>query len=368
MAAPLFAKRIIGPRGYQFSHIVFIDNTPIKNQQKTGTCWSFSTASFIESELMRLSGKEIDLSEMYFVRKNYEDKSLNYVLRQGKTQFSQGGLNHDVLSAISKYGMVPENAYPGNMIDSIHNHSEMEKLLFGIVTTAVENPNKKLSPVWKSTLKAALDGYLGIEPSSFTFEGKTYSPLSFVESLNFDVENYISFTSFNHEPFYENYILQVPDNWSNGAFMNVPLTDLMHIIDNALENGYTIAWDADVSEPTFSRKKGIAIMPKIAFQNMNATQRSNIFQEIQPEMNPSDELRLESFMNYSTTDDHLMHIVGKATDQQKNIYYIVKNSWGSQRANKGYVYVSASYMALKTIGIMLHKGGVPSDVVKQINR
>lgn len=270
------------------------------------------------------------------------------------------------MNAISKYGMVPQSAYPGNMIDSIHNHSEMELMLLNIINAAIENPNEKLSQVWQTAISAALDGYLGTEPQSFEYNGKTFTPQTFAQSLNFNAQDYETFTSFKHQPFYHNYVLQVPDNWSNGGFMNVPLTDLMQIIDNALANGYSLAWDADVSEPTFSRKRGIAIMPKIAFENMDATQRTNIFTEIQPEMTPTDDLRLKSFMNYSTTDDHLMHIVGKAQDQEKNNYYIVKNSWGNNRPYKGYVYVSASYMALKTIGIMVHKAGIPKSIQNKI--
>jgi bleomycin hydrolase len=352
---------------YLFVNKIFLDGTEIKNQQYTGTCWSFSTTSFIESELIRMGKPSIDLYEMFNVRMNYVEKAQNYVLRQGKAQFGEGGLNHDVMNSIAKYGLVPESAYSGNAYNpGYHNHSEMAAVLESTLATLVKKP-KNITSVWMGNINGTLNNYMGAAPEEFEFEGQKYTPKTFVEYLEFKPRDYVTFTSFTHVPYYEKYVLQVPDNWANGSFNNLPLNELMQVIDGALENGYTIAWDADVSEKTFSRKMGIAILPETPYNKMSADERDNLFVKIAPEMTPTAEERQRLFENFQTTDDHLMHIVGTAIDQDGNEYYLVKNSWGDKRAFDGYVYVSKTYMAMKTIGIMIHKDGVPKSIAKKLN-
>lgn len=362
-----FSQKKKEPNQYLFSNQIVLEATAIKNQQNTGTCWSYCTTSFIESELIRMGKPAIDLSEMYQVRVNYQDKASNYVLRQGKAQFGQGGLSHDVMYSIRNYGLMPETAYPGNQYDSsTHNHSEMAAILQSTVETVVTNPNKILSSSWEIGYNGLLDAYMGDVPSTFDYQGKSYNPLSFADYLGINPDDYISFTSFTNAPFYGPYILQVPDNWANGSFYNLPINEMMELIDNALANGFTIAWDADVSERTWSRKLGIAILPEVPYADMDNEMRGQLFKKIYPEMEVTQEARQAMFMNYQTTDDHLMHIVGTALDQNGNSYYLVKNSWGDHRAYEGYVYVSKAYMAMKTMGVMIHKDGVRKSIAKKI--
>lgn len=352
---------------YLFTNKIVNEHTEIKNQQHTGTCWSFSSTSFLESELIRLGKGAIDLSEMYNVRMNYQDKSFNYVMRQGKAQFGEGGLNHDVMNSIKFYGVVPESEYEGNLYKpGKHDHSEMVAVLSSQLKTVVSNPSGKLSPVWMGSINGTLDSYMGVVPESFEYEGKSYTPKTFAQMLEINPANYPTFTSFSHVPFYENYIVQIPDNWSNGSYMNIPMDDMMLLIDEALKNGFTIAWDADVSERTWSRKKSMAILPAVPYSEMNKEQRQDLFKKIIPEMTPSQEARQEMYLSYETTDDHLMHIVGTAVDQDNNAYYLVKNSWGTKHNYDGYVYVSRAYMAMKTIGVMVHTDAVPKAIQNQI--
>tara|TARA_R110002050_G_scaffold204327_2_gene339739 strand:+ start:45091 stop:46242 length:1152 start_codon:yes stop_codon:yes gene_type:complete len=367
LTSSLWAQDKKEAEGYLFTHKIFLENTPIKNQQMTGTCWSYCTTSFIESELLRMGKPAIDLSEMYNVRMNYVEKSMNYVLRQGRAQFGEGGLSHDVMNSIKKYGLVPESAYSGNIYNpGNHDHQEMAAVLESTLKTIVKN-QRNITSVWLGNINGTLDTYMGDAPTEFTFEGKSYTPKSFVTYLEFNPDDYVTFTSFSNAPFYEKYILQVPDNWANGSFNNVPLADLMDVIDHALENGFTIAWDADVSEKTWSRKKSIAIMPETPYREMSHDQRAKLFTKVSVEMTPTQEERQRLFLNFQTTDDHLMHIVGTAIDQKGNEFYIVKNSWGDQRAYDGYVYVSKAYMAMKTMGIMVHKDAIAKSMAKKLN-
>ncbi len=352
--------------GYVFTTEILLDNTEVKNQQHTGTCWSYCTTSFIESELIRQGKPVIDLSEMFSVRVQYVEKAKNYVLRQGAAQFSEGGLSHDVMNSISKYGIVPESVFPGNKYDSgNHNHEEMVAVLESELKTIITNPNHKLSTVWLQNIEGTLNAYLGEFPSEFAYKGKKYTPKSFAQYLNIRPEDYITFTSFTNAPFYQPYILQVPDNWANGSFQNLPMPELLDVIDNALKNGYTLAWDADVSERTWSRKYSIAILPEIPVSEMTSEQKSSLFKTVTPEMEATQEKRQAMFLSYETTDDHLMHIIGTAKDQNGNLFYIVKNSWGTNHIYDGYVYVSRTYMAMKTMGIMVHKDGVSKDILKK---
>jgi bleomycin hydrolase len=350
---------------YVFTTEIDLEATPVISQGSTGTCWSFSSTSFLESEVIRLTGKQVDLSEMYTVRNTYPKKLENFVMRQGKSQFSEGGLAHDVLNSVSSYGLVPNDVYSGLFaFETSHNHAELVAILKAMGETYIANPAKKLSKKWKPATQAVLDIYLGENSTNFTYQGKEYTPESFRSALKIVPENYVSITSFSHTPFYNSFILNIPDNWSNGRFYNVPLNDLLKTIDHALVKGFTVALDCDVSEKTFSSKNGVAVIPA------NASNTKGALTGLYPEKNVTQESRQDAFENFSTTDDHLMHITGRIKDQKGGVYYKVKNSWGtnaSRNANGGYVYFSEAYMRLKAISITLHKKGIPKATVKKLN-
>ena len=332
---------------YEFSQLKQVDYTEVKNQANTGTCWSFATASFVESELMRKGKGEHDLSEMYVVRNIYKDKARNYVLRQGKANFSQGSLSHDLMAIIKQGGVVPEATYSGlHEGAKSHDHSEMEIALKGFLDGVIKS--KKLSKKWPKALDAIMDVYLGSVPEKFEYNGKKYNPKSLAKSLDLDHADYVNLTSFTHHPFGESFVLEIPDNYSNGSFLNLPIDELISVIDKALENGYTVAWDGDVSEKGFDARKGIAILPK-------NPGRKDLYENPGPEKQVTQELRQEAFESYATTDDHLMHIVGKASDQAGTEYYIIKNSWGKISPYKGLLYMSKAYATMKTVAIMVHK-------------
>ncbi len=326
--------------------------TPVKNQAMTGTCWSFATSSFLESEAIRLGAdKDINLSEMFVVRNIYKDKAWNYILRQGKANFGQGSLAHDLIRIVSKNGVVPESVYDGLLEgETMHNHSEMEKGLKGFLDGVRQS--KVLSLKWINAFDCILDAYMGPVPSTFKVDGKVMTPKSYAASLKLDADNYVSITSFTHHPFGESFILEIPDNYSNGSFLNVPIDDLISIMDNALDKGYTVAWDGDVSEKGFSAREGLAILPE-------DPTRDALFDHPGPEKKVSQEERQKNFLNYRTTDDHLMHIVGIAYDQKGTKYYVTKNSWGPVGNYDGFMYISEPYARMKTIAIMIHKDVLP---------
>ncbi len=349
---------------YSFSEVIDLEATPVISQGRTGTCWSFSTSSFLESEIIRLTGERIDLSEMYNVRHTYPKKAENFVMRQGKAQFSEGGLAHDVMNSVNDYGLVPNSVYSGLLGDATgHNHAEMVAVLSSMLETYIGNPGRKLSATWRSAIDAVLDAYLGPNPETFMYNGKEYTPKSFQTMTKIEPKNYVTITSFTHAPFYEQFILNIPDNFSNGSYYNVPLDEMMATVDYALQNGYTVELDCDVSERTFSSKDGVAVIPKDLKNNIKA------LQGVYPEKTITQAYRQSEFENYNTTDDHLMHITGILRDQNGTKYYKVKNSWGTnpeRNANGGYVYFSESYMRLKTISVMIHKDGVPANTAKKL--
>jgi len=338
-------------QNYQFQNVIDIKSTPVISQDRTGTCWSYATTSFLESEIIRITGKQIDLSEMYNVRNTYMEKAENYVMRQGAAQFGQGALAHDVLKSAEKYGLVPFEVFKGkDDSQEKHDHTEMEAVLKGMLDAYTKT--KKLSPNWKKAINAVLDIYLGENPTEFVFEGKRYTPKSFMAYTKINPKDYVSLTSFTHHPFNESFILNIPDNFSNGSFYNVPIDELVKKVDNALAKGFTISLDCDVSEVGFSAKEGIAVVPE------EEDKDKTFLKEIKPEKNITQEFRQQEFENYNTTDDHLMHIVGKVKDQKGNFYYVVKNSWGSSSeriGNNGYIYMSVPYFKLKTISVTMHK-------------
>lgn len=343
---------------YNFTMQDNVACTSVKNQQRTGTCWSFSTVSFLESELIRMGKPEYDLSEMYIVRNIYGDKARNYVFRQGKANFSEGSLSHDVMRGFKMFGIVPESVYSGKLGENdIHNHSEMEAAMKGMLDGILKQ--KRPSNKWSDALNCIMDTYIGEAPENFTWQGKSYTPQSFAASLGINPDDYVSLTSYSHHPFYEKCILEIPDNYSNGSYYNIPIDELEAIVANALDKGYTVAWDGDVSEKGFSSKNGIAIIPE-------DPSRTDVFETPGPEMKVAQTDRQEAFESYATTDDHLMHLTGVAKDQSGTTYYLTKNSWGEVSDYKGFLYMSSSYFRLKTVGIMVHKDAIPQDIAKKL--
>lgn len=354
---------------YEFEIQEEVDYTPVKNQYKSATCWSFSAISFFESELMRMGKEAPDLSDMYVVRKTYEDKAERYVRMHGKLQFSAGGAFHDVTRVLDHYGLVPEEVYPGEQMGYKKPvHSEMDAMLESMVETVIKNKNGKLTPVWQDAYSNVLDAYLGEEPKEFTYEGETYTPESFAnDKLELDAEDYVELSSFTHHPFYEKFILKVPDNWQQRKVHNLPLDDLIKVMDNALENNYSIAWATDVSEKGFSHKNGLAIMPEGGFDDMNESEKKAVFNEPVDQKSITQEIRQKGYDNYQTQDDHGMHITGIANDQDGRKYYIVKNSWGDSNDCGGFLYASEAYVKAKTIDIMVHKNAIPDDIASDLN-
>ncbi|MFC2086292.1 aminopeptidase C [Bacteroidota bacterium] len=368
--------------GYVFTVVKDIPATPVKNQYRSSTCWSFSTLSFVESEILRMEKGDYDLSEMYVVYKIYSDKAKKYVRTHGALNFGGGGALNDPIDIIDKYGMVPEEVYSGlNIGEENHIHGEMDAVLKGMIDKVIENKNKKLTPRWHEAFEGMLDAYLGEIPETFTYKGKTYTPKSFGDELGINAEDYVYITSYTHYPFYSKFILEVPDNWSWKGFYNLPLDDMMQVMDNAIKNGYTIAWAADVSEKGFSWKNGVAIVPdedieevegmeKDKWDNMSKKEKQKVlfsFDKPVKEKTITQELRQEAYDNYTTTDDHGMNITGIAQDQNETKYYVVKNSWGDKNhCYNGYFYASEAFVRYKTMSILVHKDALPKDIAKKL--
>lgn len=355
--------------GFQFEPIVDVEVTSVKNQGASGTCWSYCTSSFLESEMQRLGKEPIDLAEMFTVRNVYQEKSERYVRMHGNLNFGQGGALPDAIDMYRNYGMVPQEVYAGlNYGEEINRHGEMEAVLKGMLDAVIANKNKKLSPVWKDAVSSVLDVYLGAYPDEFEFRGKSYTPQSFAaEFVGINPGNYIQITSWTHQPFYKPMVLMVPDNWNYGQSYNVQMEDLTTIIDHALKNGYTISWAADVSEKYFSWKNGIAYVPEKDYRDMTTEERDNMFNGPKPELMITQEMRQEGYENYTTTDDHGMHIVGLYQDQTGKEWYRVKNSWGEGNDHEGYLYVSKPFVQYKTISFLLNKEGVPASIINKLS-
>lgn len=358
-----------GEDGYVFETVINLDATDVKNQGSSGTCWSYCTTSFLESEMIRMGKEPVDVAEMYTVRKTYEDKADKYVRLHGHLNFGQGGALLDVMHVIKYYGAVPQEAYEGLEIGFDYNkHGEMEAVLKGIVDAVIENENGRLSPVWKTSYDATLNAYLGEDPKEFEYNGKTYTPRSFAdEVVGINPDDYVQFTSFTHHPMHEKVMIQVPDNWLWAPAYNVELDEMMTAIDHALEEGYTISWAADVSEKGFSLKNGVAIIPDRDWKDLSDEEKEDIFKGPHPQLDVTQEIRQLEYDNYQTTDDHGMQITGIATDQEGNKFYIVKNSWGTKYGFDGYLYFSEEYVRLKTLSFVVHKDGVPKDIAKAVN-
>ncbi|MCX6300695.1 MAG: aminopeptidase [Bacteroidia bacterium] len=362
--------------GYKFTYVVDLKATPVKNQSATGTCWCFATTSFIESELLRMGREEYDLSEMYIVRQNYIDRLKDNYLRRGKGNLGPGSLSHDWMRVFTEYGIVPDEIYPGlNYGSTLHNHSELQEFINAVASVPVERKNE--STQYHQIVNAVLDSYLGEYPESFTYKDVTYTPKSFAASLNINPDDYIQITSFTHFPFYTQGILEVPDNWSMAQFYNVPLDELIEIMDYSFNNGYTVNWDGDVSERGFSHTNGYAILPQLpSNERGQMSDRARLERapgqgpatpvlpvNPGPEINVTQELRQAGYESFTTTDDHLMHLTGVAKDQNGTKYYKTKNSWGTDRnAFGGYLNMSESYVRAKTLFIMVHKNGIPPEI------
>ena len=371
-------------KGFQFKDIHTVKTTSVKDQNKSGTCWCFSGTSFFEDEIMRLGGDSLDLSEMFTVYNCYKDKADRYVRYYGQTNFAPGGSLIDVAYVWDRYGVMPETAYNGlGYGEDKHVHGELDGILEAMLKVIVKKPNKKISTAWRNAIEGVLDAYLGIIPATFTYNGKTYTPKSFAESLPVKPADYVALSSFTHHPFYSDFVLEVPDNWLSGRYTNLPLNELKAVVDNALANGYPVAWAADVSEGGFKWKEGVALMPKGKDEgDMDGTELSRWvklsdkerledkykFDGPVEEITVTQEMRQDMFDSQETTDDHGMEIVGIAEDQNGNHYYKVKNSWDTNQVYGGYIYVSEPFFLAKTMGIYLHKDAVPAKIAKKIKK
>ncbi len=336
-----------------FKSVVDLPATPVKSQDRTGTCWSFATTSFIESEILRMNGPELNLSEMYFVRYTYPEKARQYIMRHGMTNFGEGGQAHDVMNVVKKYGIVPESAFPGRRdVSKPHNHSELVAVQKAALEKLINAKNASPSEKWNEIIESVLNIYMGDLPSKVDFDDKSFTPMEFRDEMGINADNYVELTSYTHHPWYSHFNLEIPDNWAFGLYYNLPIDELMEVMNNALKNGHTVCWDGDVSGKNFSHRQGLATVPEAG---------SDKEQQITQTM------RQEAFLSWQATDDHLMHITGMAKDKDGTIFYKTKNSWGDKgNPYGGYLYMSESYVRLNTVAIMIHKDAIPKQIAEKI--
>ena len=370
--------------GYRFTDTKIIPTTAVKDQSRSGTCWCFSTLSFLESEILRAGGPALHLSEMWIVRHSFMDKAEKYVRMHGSLNFAEGGASHDVTEGSKAHGSVPFEVYPGLNYGTekpdFHELSVVLKAYLDAVVKTGDKSGKALSTAWKRGFDAILDEYFGPLPETFTYEGKEYTPETFAAQLPIDLDNYIDISSFTHHPFYTQFIIEVPDNWMWGTVYNVPLDEMMQIIDHALEQGYTVSWGTDVSEKGFSRTKAIGIVPEADTESMSGTEAERWgkltdrekeaalykFDKPGKERTITQQMRQTAFDNYETTDDHGMLIMGTATDQAGNRYYKVQNSWNVLPPYDGFWYFSRPFVAYKTTSIMVNKQALPKEIARKL--
>ena len=368
-------------KGFKFTTISDIKTTPVKDQFKSGTCWSFATTSFVETELLRMNKGEYDLSEMYFVRYAYASKADKYVRRNGTANFGAGGQAHDVLNVIRDHGFVTDAAYTGFAAEKNHIHGELDAALKAYIDVVKDKKNGLVSEVWKDSFNALLDIYLGKLPTTFTVNNKTVDPIGFAKSTGFNPDDYVEITSYTHVPFYRQVMIDIPDNWSQDRYYNLPLDEMVAVIKAALQNGYSVCWDGDVSDKGFSHSNGLAIVPDKDATSMEGTERarweklserekmSQLYQFTTPgpEKKVTQEIRQKAFDTQQTTDDHLMHFTGMVSDQNGTIYFKTKNSWNTT-GNKmgGYLNMSEAYVRINTIAIMVHKNAIPKEIAKKL--
>jgi len=373
---------VFAQSGYTFTDVKRLPATPVKDQYRSGTCWSFSGISFFESELLRTGKGEFDLSEMFSVRVCYGEKAQKYARLNGTINFAGGGGFNDVTMTLSKFGMVPDEVYPGlNYGKDKHVHGESDAVLKGYMDAVIKNENKELSTAWLPAFHGILDAYFGKYPETFTYKGKSYTPKSFQAELGLNMDDYVMISSFSHHEFYKPFILEVPDNWGWGEVYNVKIDELTEIIDYAVEKGYTVAWACDVSEKGFSWKNGLAVVPseeiadldgleKSKWEGLSSREKTDLFYDfskIRKEKTITQELRQKSFDNLTTTDDHGMHITGISTDQNGTKYYIVKNSWNVDgNSYKGYLNASQAFVKYKTTSLLVNKESIPKELRKKL--
>ncbi len=365
---------------YQFKEIHSIDKTAVRDQCQTGTCWSYSTLSFFESELIKMGKGNHDLSEMFVARNAYIEKAITFVRMGGKHQFDEGGEGHDIPFIIEKYGIVPESVYTGLVNGKTrHNHSQLMSVLKPVVEAIAKEKPGQIGPEWIEAVEGILDAYLGKIPESFEYQGKTYTPLTFAKSLGLNMNDYAMLTSFTHHPYYQTFAIEVPDNWSMQTAWNLPLDELMATVNESLEKGHSVAWATDVSEKGFSFRDALAIVPqhdslikKVGkddklFNSAGAEKKGDAFNKPVVEKTIDSKVRQDAFDNQSTTDDHGMHIVAQYLEETSQTpYYLVKNSWGINNPANGYLYASENYLKYKTISILVNKNGVPKNIRKKM--
>ena len=363
---------------YQFTTVKENPVTSVKNQYRSGTCWCFSALSFVESEILRTKGYELDLSEMFVVGKSYRDRAVKYVRLDGHLNFAAGSSFGDVLHVINDYGIVPQEAMPGfNYGTDKPEHNELDAVLKGYVDAVKKNPNRTLSTAWLNGFDGIVEAYFGEYPETFVYEGVEYTPATFAEHIGFNYDDYVNITSFTHHPFYEPFIIEVCDNWRWDSAYNLPMDEMMEVMYNAIENGYTIAWGSDVSEKGFTRD-GLAVMPveeKKAAAGSDQerwvgkaaeTPQEEVKSELPQEMVITQEMRQDGYDRKTTTDDHGMHIYGLAKDQNGTNYFLVKNSWGETGKYNGIWYASDAFVRYKTLNIVVHKDALPKHIAKKL--
>ncbi len=383
VATMIVAQEKENEDGYHFQTVKEIPITSIKNQNNSGTCWAYSSLGFFEAELLRQGKGEYNLCEMFLAHKTYEDRARASVRLHGDISFSQGGSFYDAIYCMKNYGMMPEDAMPlpGTLCgDTLANFSELFSLAEPYVASIAKSESKKLSPAWMNGFIGILDSYIGKVPETFTYKGKTYTPQSFQESLGLNMDDYVSLTSYNHHPFYEKFILEIQDNWRWAESYNLPIDELMEVMDNAINNGYTFAWGSDVTESGFTRT-GLAVFPNT--DNNNATdltgndmahwfglsayeKQREAYTKPCPEKEYTQEERQRDYDNWTTTDDHGMLIYGIAKDVNGKEYFMVKNSWGKSGNYNGIWYASKPFVRNKTMNIVVHKDAIPKNIKKKL--
>ncbi len=349
---------------YEFKEYKMLPVTSVKSQDQTGTCWSFSTTSFLESEALRQGKGQHNLSEMYIVRNVYHQKCENFVRRLGKAQFGEGGLAHDELNALREYGAVPESVYPGRKDPSKpFNHTQLVQRLQAMCLEYIAQAKRGALPEnWLAEIDRVLDEEFGPVPAQFTEQNILFTPVSYRDYLGLNADDYVNITSFTHHPFWTGFILEVPDNFAGGQYFNMPLGDLMRCLNYSLQQGYTVEWDADVSNAGFAARHGLAIVPEVDQSSKSKEQLANTFKYWEPEKAVDQAYRQKAFDRLETQDDHLMHIVGMLNEVHGGSYYVVKNSWGEISELKGFLDVSEAYMRLNTLSFTVNKKALPQDI------